>query len=145
MSKENGRREHFLLTLERDDDGRITALEVVTTDLAEQERSVRLAGFRVPRVIGPLHDLVSERGVASRQWTGSVAIELDQATGAQVELLVRAAKPLRRLDRIDHIVSGVTRMSRDEASYWHVQMTERAGLRALRLLLGDRGSSPSQH
>jgi hypothetical protein len=130
MSKENGRREHFLLTLERDDDGRITALEVVTTDLAEQERSVRLAGFRVPRVIGPLHDLVSERGVASRQWTGSVAIELDQATGAQVELLVRAAKPLRRLD---------------EASYWHVQMTERAGLRALRLLLGDRGSSPSQH
>ena len=52
MSTANGRREHFMLTLERDDEGRITALKVVTTDLADQERSVRLAGFRVPRVIG---------------------------------------------------------------------------------------------
>lgn len=140
MSKANGRREQFLLRLERDDEGRIAALEVVTTDLAEQERSVRLTGFRVPRVIGPLHDLVRERGVASRQWGGSTAIELDQATGAQLELLLRATKPLRRLDRIDHVVGGITGMSGEEASYWHVQMSRRAGLRALRLLLGDKGT-----
>ena len=138
MSTPNGRREHFMLTLERDAEGRITAVEVVTTDLSDQERSVRLAGFRVPRVVGPLHDLVRERGVASRQWTGNKTIELDQATGAQLDLLLRAAKPLRRLDRLDRVVNGVAGMSREEAGYWHVQIASRAGLRALRLLLGAK-------
>lgn len=133
-----GRREHFALGLGRDDDGRITRVEVTGTDLSERDRTVRLNGFRVPRALGHVHDLVRERGVSSRSWSGDAAIELDQATGAQLELLVRTIKPLRRLDRLDRVIEGITRMSREEAAYWHVQMTNRAGLRALRLLLGER-------
>lgn len=134
----NGRREHFQLALERDDDGRVAALRLSATDLSARERETRLEGFRVPRVIGAVHELVRERGVSSRAWGAATPIELDQATGAQLEVLVRATKPLRRVDRIDRVVAGVTAMSREEATYWHVQMTQRSGLRALRLLLGDK-------
>ncbi len=134
----NGRREHFQLALERDDEGRVAALRLSATDLSDRERETRLEGFRVPRLIGAVHELVRERGVSSRVWASAAPIELDQATGAQLEVLVRATKPLRRLDRIDRVVAGVTAMSREEATYWHVQMTQRSGLRALRLLLGDK-------
>ena len=132
-----GRREHFALGLGRDDDGRITRLEVMATDLSERDRIVRLNGFRVPRAIGPVHDLVRDRGISARSWSRAEPIDLDQATGAQLELLVRAIKPLRRLDRLDHVIQGIAAMSREEAGYWHVQMTNRAGLRALRLLLAE--------
>ncbi len=134
----NGRRERFALALERDDEGRVKAMRVHATDLAEHERTVRLNGFRVPRAVGPIHDLLRDRGVSARAWSGDAPIELDQATGAQLELLVRSAKPLRRLDRLDRLIDGIAAMSREEASYWHVQMTNRAGLRALRMLLGER-------
>lgn len=131
------RRERFALSLQRDADERIVALRVTASDLSERERSVTLNGFRVPRLVGAIHDLVRERGVTARQWSDARSIELDQATGAQLELLVRATKPLRRLDRLDRVGAAIGAMSREEASYWHVQMTRRAGLRALRLLLGD--------
>jgi hypothetical protein len=134
----NGRREHFELLLSRDSDGRVMRMEVRATDLVDRERVVRLNGFRVPRAVGPVHDLIRDRGVSARNWSGAQPIELDQATGAQLELLIRSAKPLRRLDRLDRVIDGIAAMSREEAGYWHVQMTNRAGLRALRLLLGDR-------
>ena len=134
----NGRRERFELELERDTEGRVKAMQITTTDLSNRERVIRLNGFRVPRAVGPIHDLIRDRGVSARAWTAGRPIELDQATGAQLELLIRSAKPLRRLDRLDRVIDGIAAMSREEASYWHVQMTNRAGLRALRLLLGDR-------
>lgn len=134
----NGRRERFKLVLERDTEGRVEAMQITTTDLAARERVVRLNGFRVPRAVGPIHDLVRDRGISARAWSDSRPIELDQATGAQLELLIRSAKPLRRLDRLDRVIDSIAAMSREEASYWHVQMTNRAGLRALRLLLGER-------
>lgn len=133
----NGRRERFELELERDIEGRVKGMQITTIDLADRERVVRLNGFRVPRAIGPIHDLVRDRGVSARAWSDSRPIELDQATGAQLELLIRSAKPLRRLDRLDRVIDGIAAMSREEAGYWHAQMTNRSGLRALRLLLGD--------
>jgi hypothetical protein len=136
--KGNGRREHFELELERDNDGRVTAMRIHATDLAENQRTVRLNGFRVPRAVGPVHDLLRDRGVSARAWSGKGPFELDQATGAQLELLIRSAKPLRRLDRLDRVIDGIAAMSREEAGYWHVQMRNRAGLRALRMLLGER-------
>lgn len=135
-----GRRERFELALERDPDGRIDAMQITTTDLASHQRVTRLNGFRVPRAVGPIHDLLRDRGVTARSWSEGATIELDQATGAQLELLMRSVKPLRRLDRLDRVIGGIASMSREEASYWHVQMTNRAGLRALRLLLGERRS-----
>lgn len=138
MSREgNGRRERFELQLERDTEGRVKTMQIATTDLTERERVVRLNGFRAARAVGPIHDLVRDRGVRARAWSDGQPIELDQATGAQLELLIRSAKPLRRLDRIDRVIDGIAAMSREEATYWHVQMTNRSGLRALRLLLGD--------
>ncbi len=136
-SDRNGRRERFELELERDTEGRVDAMQITTTDLADRERVARLNGFRVPRALGPIHNLVLDRGVSARAWSDGRPIELDQATGAQLELLIRSAKPLRRLDRLDRVIDGVAAMSREEATYWHVQMTRRAGLRALRLLLGE--------
>jgi hypothetical protein len=133
-----GRRERFELKLERDSERRIDAMQITSTDLADRQRVIRLNGFRVSRAVGPIHDLVRERGISSRAWSDGALIELDQATGAQVELLIRSVKPLRRLDRVDRVIDGIASMSREEASYWHVQMTNRAGLRALRLLLGER-------
>ncbi len=139
MSRDgNGRREHFELELERDDEGRVKAMRIHAIDLAERERVVQLNGFRVPRAVGPIHDLLRDRSVSARAWSDGLPIELDQATGAQLELLIRTAKPLRRLDRLDRVIEGIAAMSREEAGYWHVQMTNRAGLRALRLLLGER-------
>jgi hypothetical protein len=137
-SESNGRREHFALALQRDAEGRVNAMQITTTDLSDRERVMRLNGFRVPRAVGPIHDLLRERGVTSRAWSTGSSIDLDQATGAQVELLIRCVKPLRRLDRLDRVIDGIVSMSREEAGYWHVQMNNRAGLRALRLLLGER-------
>jgi uncharacterized protein (UPF0261 family) len=134
----NGRRERFELELERDVEGRVDGVQITTTDLAERQRISHLNGFRLPRAVGPIHDLLRERGISSRDWSNSASIELDQATGAQVELLIRSVKPLRRLDRLDRVIDGIVSMSREEATYWHVQMNNRAGLRALRLLLGER-------
>lgn len=131
------RREQFTLVLGRDAEGRVVTMDLVVSDLDDNQRGVSLNGFRLPRVIGPVHQLIRDRGVTSRQWESDLPFELDQATGAQIEVLIRATKPLRRLDRLDRVVAGVTGMSPEEASYWHVQMTTRAGLRALRVLLGE--------
>jgi len=74
-------------------------------------------------------------GVKGRTWTSSKPIILDQVTGAQVELVLQAAKPLRRGDRIDQVSEGVANMSREEAAYWHAKSHHPGGLPALRLLL----------
>lgn len=132
------RAERYACTVARDDDGRITAITVDATDLEGHERTVRLNGNRASRVAAALHDLVRAAGVGSRAWSSARPIELDQVAGAQAELLLRAVKPLRRADRVDSVGEGVGSMSREEASYWHAQSSRPGGLRALRILLGDR-------
>lgn len=131
------RAERFSASIARDPDGRITAITIDATDLEGKQRCVHLNGTRAGRVAAGLHQVVRGAGVGSRAWTSPRPIDLDQVSGAQAELLLRAVKPLRRADRIEAVGDGVAAMSREEASYWHAKASRPGGLRALRVLLGE--------
>lgn len=128
-------REHFVCTVERDADGRVLAVTLDATTVDGTERSSRVNGTSATRVAGPVHDVLKAGGVPGRAWSSATPIRLDYITGAQVELLLVAVKPLRRADRIDHISRGIAAMSREEASYWHGKLRRPGGLPALRVLL----------
>ncbi len=136
-ARSGARAERYACVVSRDEDGRITAVTIDATDLEGRERVVALNGTRAGRVAAALHDILRGAGMGSRAWTASRPVHLDQVTGAQAELLLRAVKPLRRGDRIDAVAEGVAAMSREEASYWHARAGHAAGLRALRVLLGE--------
>lgn len=128
-------RERYVLTAERDEEGRITAVRLSRTELDGEERTIRVNSVRLPRVVGPLHDVVRAGGVTGRQWSSSRPLELDQVTGAHAHLLLSAVRPVRRALRVEQIAEGVAQMSREEASYWHAKSHRRGGLAALRTLL----------
>lgn len=128
-------REAYLCVVTRDEDGRVLAIEARATDLEGHERHVRVGGLTAARVAGAVHDVLRAGGVKGRTWTSPRPIDLDQVTGAQLELLLQATKPLRRGDRIDRISDGISEMSREEASYWHAKSHHPGGLPALRILL----------
>lgn len=130
------RAERFACTVARDVDGRVTSITVDATDLEGNERVVFLNGSRAARVVSAIHDVLRAAGVGSRAWSSSKPIDLDQVSGAQAELLLRAVKPLRRADRIETIGERVAAMSREEASYWHAKARHPGGLPALRMMLG---------
>jgi hypothetical protein len=129
------RREQYVCTVERDDDGRVLSIELSATDLEGKQRNIRIQGVGASRVASAVHDVLREGGVKGRLWTSSKPISLDQVTGAQLELVLQAAKPLRRGDRIDQVSEGIAKMSREEAAYWHAKSHHPGGLPALRLLL----------
>lgn len=131
------RTETYSCTLERDDDGRITALTVQATDLEGAGRSIRVNGYRALHVTAGMQEILRAARLRGRDWTSGEPIAVDTHLGAHAELLLRAVKPLKRIDRIATIADGVAAMSREEAAYWHAQTTRRNGLRALRLLLAE--------
>jgi hypothetical protein len=131
------RAERYLCTISRDDDGRITAIEVAADDLDSRHRNVRVNGNRAAYVAGPLQQVLREAGLRGWQWTSAEPLELPPTLGAHAELLLRAVKPLQRLDRVEAVADGVAEMSREEASYWHAQTQRRHGLKALRVLLNE--------
>lgn len=134
------RRERYVCTIGRDDDGRVTWITVEAVDLEGGERTTHVNGSVAGRIAGAVHDVLRAGGVGSRAWSTPKPLELAQVTGAQTELLLRAVKPLRRGDRIGQVGEGVAGMSREEASYWHAKADQPGGLRALRILL-TRGSA----
>lgn len=129
--------ERYLCTISRDNDGRITAIEVGVDDLEGKHRHVRVNGNRAAHVAGPLQQVLKDAGLRGRQWTSPGPIELEATLGAHAELVLRAVKPLQRLDRVEAVAEGVAGMSREEASYWHAQTQRRHGLKALRVLLSE--------
>jgi hypothetical protein len=135
-----GRQERYSCTVERDEDGRVLAIGVLAVDLEGHERLIRVNGARAAQVAPAVHDIVRAAGTSGRIWTAPRPIALEPVAGAQVELVIRAIKPLRRVDRMAQIGEQVSRMSREEASYWHAKASRPAGLRALRVLLTE-GSS----
>lgn len=130
-------RECFTCTVERDEDGRVIAVAVHSTTIDGDERSTRINSGMATRVAGAVHDVLRSGGVTGRSWSSTPPITVDYLTGAQLELLLVAVKPLRRADRIDRISNGVAAMSREEASYWHAKLRRPGGLPALRLLLAS--------
>ena len=135
------RSERYCFTVGRDDDGRVTDLEVVVDDLDGGHRTVRLDGQRASQVAGALQDVFRAAGIKGRQWTDQTAVPLDPVHGAHAELLLRAVLPLRRLDRVTAIAEGIAGMSNEEATYWHAKTQRKRGLCALRVLL-DGGARP---
>lgn len=130
-------RERYTCTIARDADGAVEELVVEWVDHAGTARVTRLNGTKAPVVAGALHDILRTGGVSAREWGARRPIELPQVAGAHAELLLRAVLPLRRADRLDEVATGVARMSREEASYWHAKADRTRGLRVLRLLLSD--------
>lgn len=131
------RHETYRCVIERDEDGRISSLCIQTTDLEGAERRVQVSGYRAIHVAGSFQEVLRSAKLRGRHWTSAEPITLELQLGAHVELLLRAVKPLRRLDRIGTVAEGIAAMSREEAAYWHAQTSRRNGLRALRLLLGE--------
>jgi hypothetical protein len=129
------RAEHYTCQVSRDDEGRITAVEIDVTELDGGQRLVRVNGHRAAHVAAPLHEILRPAALRGRQWTSAQPFDLAPTLGAHAELLLRAVKPLRRVDRIAGVAEGVAGMSREEANYWHAQTQRRHGLKALRVLL----------
>lgn len=129
------RREQYVCTIDRDDDGRVLAIDLDAIDLEGDERHIRINGQRASRIASAVHDVLRGGGVKGRAWSSKRPITLDQVTGAQLELLLHAARPLRRGDRLDQVSEGVAHMSREEAAYWHAKSHQPGGLPALRILL----------
>ena len=129
------RAERYRCRVTRDDEGRIVEIVLAASDLESRERLVRVGGSRAQQVAAPLQAVLRTANVTGRQWTRPAAFDLDPVLGAQVELLLRAVKPLRRADHLDAVAEGVAHMSQEESSYWHAQTSRRRGLRALRVLL----------
>ena len=71
------RHERYVLTAERDGEGRITAVGLSRTELDGEERTIRVNSGRLPRIVGPLHDVVRAGGVTGRQWSSSRPLELE--------------------------------------------------------------------
>jgi len=121
--------------IERDEDGRVRSVTLEAV-VDEASRNVTVNSLKATRIAGSVLDVLRSGGVTGRQWSSPRPIVLDYITGAQLELLLVAVKPLRRADRIDRIGAGVATMSREEASYWHAKLRRPGGLPALRVLLG---------
>lgn len=131
------RNERYQCVIERDEEGRVAALAVQTTDLEGVERQVRVNGYRAIHLAAGFQEILRSAKLRGRDWTSGEPIIVDPQLGAHVELLLRAVKPLQRVDRITTVADGVAGMSREEAAYWHAQTSRRNGLRSLRLLLGE--------
>ncbi|MDM3924569.1 DUF7680 family protein [Mycobacterium intracellulare] len=129
------RAEHYTCLVSRDEDGRILAVEIDVTDLEGAQRAIRVNGYQAAHVAAPLQEIFRAAALRGRQWTTPRAFELSPTLGAHAELLLRAVKPLRRVDRVTSIAGGIADMSREEANYWHAQSQRRHGLKALRVLL----------
>ncbi|MGH8961833.1 MAG: DUF7680 family protein [Jatrophihabitantaceae bacterium] len=129
------RAEHYTCQIDRDHDGRILAVTVVAVDLDGIQRVICVDGARAAHAAAPLQEILRAAKLRGRQWTALQPFEIPPALGAHAELLLRAVKPLRRLDRITGVSEGIAGMSGEEASYWHAQTHRRHGLRALRILL----------
>ena len=129
------RAEHYTCLVSRDEDGRIIAVEIDVTDLEGAQRVIRVNGYQAAHVAAPLQEIFRAAALRGRQWTTPRAFELSPTLGAHAELLLRAVKPLRRIDRVTSVAGGIADMSREEANYWHAQSRRRHGLKALRVLL----------
>ncbi len=129
------RTEHYRCLISRDGDGRIVAIEVSASDLEDHQRVIKVNGNRAAHVVAPVQEVLRPTNLGGRRWSQPGPFDLDPVLGAQVELLLRAVKPLRRVDRIASVAEGVAGMGAEEAAYWHAQTTRRHGLRALRILL----------
>jgi hypothetical protein len=126
--------ETFACLVSRDENERIDRLTVHASG-PDGLRRTAVAGHAAQRIAAQFHEILRQSAVTARQWNSSIEIKLDSVTGAQLELMLMAIKPVVRAGNMDLIAHGVSGMSREEASYWHAKSTQKGGLPALRILL----------
>ncbi|MGH3442180.1 MAG: hypothetical protein ACRDUY_09095, partial [Nitriliruptorales bacterium] len=90
------RDERFTCMVHRDADGQVSQIDIRVEGSYGEVEQIHVNGSRATMLASALHDLVRAGGVTGRVWAGSRPFPLDQGTGAQVWLLLTAAKPLRR-------------------------------------------------
>jgi hypothetical protein len=67
-------------------------------------------------------------------------LDLTEEAGVRLALAILAARPLRKLSRVDAVRHGIEAMTTEEAFYWYAHCTgghANRGLRGLRTLLAD--------
>ncbi|MFH1931515.1 MAG: hypothetical protein ABIN18_08015 [Pseudomonadota bacterium] len=66
---------------------------------------------------------------------------LDETSGVRLGLFFFALKPLRKFSRMEDIITGIERMSDEEAYYWYAKCTNgrnaQRSRKALRILLSE--------
>ncbi len=66
---------------------------------------------------------------------------LDETSGVRLGLFFFALKPLRKVTRMEEIITGIERMSDEEAYYWYAKCTNGRNAqrlrKALRILLSE--------
>ena len=65
---------------------------------------------------------------------------LSEESGVNLAILFQTLQPLKKLDRINKIASGISAMSNEEAHYWFAMIAngrKNNALKALRVLFGD--------
>lgn len=89
-----------------------------------------------------LRDAGVSRGVTSLRPGDSV--DLSEAVGTRLAVLMFALKPMRKLERIRKIADAILNMSPEATCYWlskavngHNYNTQRRHMRALRILLAE--------
>jgi hypothetical protein len=114
------------------------------TQEQEPQLVVRIWGtaFRaiVDRVLAALKDNGYRASELSK--TRKAPFLLSEESGVRLGLLCLAAKPLRKLSRMEAISNAIWAMSPEEAYYWFSKCTEssngRRAQRALRILFAER-------
>ena len=100
------RREQYSREIARNGGGNVISLTVAAVDLEGSGRHVTVRGARAVDATSALRELLRDRRITGRAWTSPEPIALDQVTGAQTELLLRAVAPLRRTDRAYILETG---------------------------------------
>ena len=109
--------------------------------LKEPERTATLKGRPLRLIESRVYRRLKAAGAdVSRLKPGqSLRRELDEELALNLALMFRALAPMRSIDRIETVATGIDRMSREEASYWLGMAVHRSRprrvLAALRLLL----------
>ncbi len=65
---------------------------------------------------------------------------LSEESGVNLAILFQTLQPLKKLDRITKIATGISSMSNEEAHYWFAMIANgrrSSALKALRILLGE--------
>ena len=107
---------------------------------------VRLWGLPLHMAFNAITELARQSGnpPSALRPGARKAVQLDEDQGVRVALIFLSVKPLRKPERMQAVIDGIHRMSREEASYWFArtltpesESARRRALRALRIMLAE--------
>lgn len=108
------------------------------------EKVVTIWGNPLATAFPTIHQLIRTEGYRPSDLRPGrrTTLKLKEDSGIRLGLLMKAIKPLRKLDRVQAVIEGVEGMSREEASYWFSKAINsphdaerRRAMKAMRILL----------